>query len=236
MGVASKKQILTIIGISALIIVLLVMWIEYTNGPSEEVLLDETEELEGPLSAEELERHNPEITNDMNRIAVINTTEGTIEVELFEELMPVTTGNFIKLAEEGFYDGTKFHRVIDNFMIQGGDPNTKEDDATTYGQGGPGYTIKDEFVEDAKLTNTRGTLAMANTGQPDSGGSQFFINLVDNTGLDFNKEPSTSKHPVFGQVINGLDVVDAISDVETVPGRDLPVEPIVIESIEIREQ
>lgn len=146
--------------------------------------------------------------------------------------MPITVGNFAKLAESGFYDGTKFHRVIDGFMIQGGDPNSKGDDVASYGTGGPGYTIQDEFVAADNLSNVRGTIAMANTGQPNSGGSQFFINTVDNTGLDFNKEPLTSKHPVFGQVISGMDVIDTISGVET-GARDLPVDPVTIESVKI---
>ena len=148
--------------------------------------------------------------------------------------MPITAGNFIKLAEEGFYDNTKFHRVIDGFMIQGGDPNTKTEDVASYGTGGPGYAIPDEHVEGEKLTNVRGTIAMANSG-PNSGGSQFFINLVDNSFLDFNKEPLSSKHPVFGRVIEGMDVVDAIANVET-GARDIPVEDVVIESVSVTRE
>ncbi|MCF7815676.1 MAG: peptidylprolyl isomerase [Candidatus Pacebacteria bacterium] len=170
----------------------------------------------------------------MNKIALMKTNLGTIEIELFENVMPITTANFIKLAEEKFYDGIKFHRVIDGFMIQAGDPNTKEDDTSKYGSGGPGYTIADEFVEGELLTNVRGTIAMANTGQPNSGGSQFFINTVDNTGLDFNKEPYSSKHPVFGRITKGMDVVDAISNVETGQA-NLPTEPVIIENITIVE-
>jgi peptidylprolyl isomerase len=136
------------------------------------------------------------------------------------------------LAEEGFYDGIKFHRVIDGFMIQGGDPNTKTDQVFTYGQGGPGYSIPHEHIEGDLLTNARGTISMANSG-PNSGGSQFFINLADNTNLDFNQPPLTSKHPVFGQVISGMDVVDKIAVVETGPS-NLPVEDVVIESVTIR--
>jgi peptidylprolyl isomerase len=168
----------------------------------------------------------------MNRIATFDTTMGVIEIELFEDTMPITTGNFIKLAEEGFYDNTKFHRVIENFMIQGGDPNSKGDNSASYGTGGPGYTIEDEFVAGALLTNTRGTIAMANTGQPNSGGSQFFINTKDNTFLDFDKEPFSSRHPVFGRVLRGMEIVDAISNVPT-GERDVPVTPIVIKSVSI---
>ena len=132
--------------------------------------------------------------------------------------MPITTGNFEKLVKEGFYDGTIFHRVIDEFMIQGGDP-------VGTGMGGPGYTIEDEFVEGH--SNVRGTISMENTGQPNTGGSQFFINLVDNSRLDFDKEPLTSKHPAFGEVIEGMDVVDAIAKVPK-GAADKPLEDVII--------
>lgn len=229
---ASIKQIAFVLGISIALVAIIGWWVDRNNEPPA-LLLDVDEQLEGPLTPEELKINNPDITNTMNRVAVFTTNKGVIEIELFEDKMPITTGNFIKLAEEHFYDGTKFHRVIDGFMIQAGDPNTKGDNAMSYGTGGPGYTVQDEFVADPLLSNVRGTIAMANTGQPNSGGSQFFINTVDNLGLDFDKEPFSSKHPVFGRVIKGLDVVDAISAVE-VGQRDLPVEPVVIESIEIK--
>jgi peptidylprolyl isomerase len=158
-----------------------------------------------------------------NSIAVFDTSMGTFKVELFEDKMPVTTGNFIKLARDGFYDGVVFHRVIDGFMIQGGDP-------TGTGTGGPGYTIEDEFVEG--LSNLKYTVAMANTGQPNSGGSQFFINLVDNTYLDWNQPPEASKHPVFGKVIDGMDVIDAIGKVEVGAGAR-PEEDVVINKLTI---
>ena len=174
-----------------------------------------------------------ETSNETNPVAVFTTSAGVFEVELFADQMPITVGNFTSLVEDGFYDGTKFHRVIADFMIQAGDPNSKSSDTSTYGTGGPGYTIQDEFVEGELLTNTVGTLAMANTGQPNSGGSQFFINTANNTFLDFDKEPMTSRHPVFGQVISGMDVVQSIEAVETGP-RDVPAEPIVIESITLR--
>ena len=146
--------------------------------------------------------------------------------------MPVTAGNFIKLAEEGFYNGIQFHRVIDGFMIQGGDPITKTDEVFRYGTGGPGYAIPDEHIAGEYLTNVRGTISMANSG-PNSGGSQFFINVADNTNLDFDKQPLSSKHPVFGRVLSGMEVVDAIAKVE-VNDRDLPLEPVVIETLTIR--
>jgi peptidylprolyl isomerase len=128
---------------------------------------------------------------------VLHTNMGDITIELFED-MPITAGNFAKLVEKGFYDGVIFHRVIDNFMIQGGDP-------TGTGMGGPGYEIPDEFTKNNR--NARGTLSMANAG-PNTGGSQFFINLVNNNYLD-------KMHPVFGKVVEGMDVVDSIGKLKT---------------------
>jgi len=228
---ASIRHISIAVGVSVILLAAIAWWVDMGNQPPE-ILLSEDVELEGPLSPEELLIANPEITNTMNPIAIFTTNKGVIEVELFEDTMPITVGNFVTLAEDKFYDGIKFHRVINNFMIQAGDPNSKGDDVMSYGTGGPGYTIQDEFVAGELLSNTRGTIAMANTGQPNSGGSQFFINTVDNTQLDFDKQPLTSKHPVFGRVTKGMDVVDAISKTEIGP-RDLPVEPVVIESVTI---
>lgn len=192
--------------------------------------------LPGPLPLEALNQQDQpnaqsmETTTAENPKVTFKTNRGDITLLMYQDLMPVTVGNFIELAEKNFYDGTKFHRVIAGFMIQGGDPNSKGDNSATYGTGGPGYTISDEFVQDAKLSNVRGTIAMANTGQPNSGGSQWFINLVDNTGLDFDKEPLASKHPVFGRVVAGMDVVDAIGATET-GARDLPTEAVIITDI-----
>jgi peptidylprolyl isomerase len=230
---ANVKHIVTVLVLSVALLALIGWWVEGRNAPVDTTLSD-LESLEAPLSPEELQINDPGITNTMNLTAVIKTNKGTVTLELFEDKMPITTGNFITLAQEGYYNGTKFHRIIDGFMIQGGDPNTKGDNVMSYGTGGPGYTIQDEFISDPLLTNVRGTIAMANTGQPNSGGSQFFINTVDNTGLDFDKEPFTSKHPVFGRIIDGMDIVDQISAVETGP-RDLPVEPVIIESITIAQ-
>ncbi len=140
----------------------------------------------------------------------LETTMGDIKIELFEKDMPVTAGNFRKLVESGFYDGIIFHRVIKDFMIQGGDP-------TGTGSGGPGYSIKDEFGKNNK--NNRGTISMANAG-PNTGGSQFFINLVDNNYLD-------KKHPVFGTVMEGMEVVDSIGNTKT-DRNDRPVQKISI--------
>lgn len=163
---------------------------------------------------------------------ILETSMGDIELELYKSKMPITVGNFIELAEADFYDGVKFHRVIRDFMLQAGDPKTTDDSAMAlWGQGGPGYTIEDEFVDG--LSNLRGTISMANTGLPNSGGSQFFINTNDNISLDFDKAPASSKHPVFGRVVSGIDVVNAINVVPT-EGPDRPVEPVVIENVVIK--
>jgi len=160
---------------------------------------------------------------------ILKTNKGDIDIELFDEESPETVANFVGLSKKGFYDGTKIHRVIPGFMIQGGDPLTKDStNKKAWGTGGPGYTVADEFSED--LSNVRGTISMANTGQPNSGGSQFFINVADNTFLDFNKEPFTSKHAVFGRVVSGMDVVDAISALPTAE-RDTPLEDVVVMSV-----
>lgn len=156
------------------------------------------------------------IMENRNTRVLLETTQGNIVIELYSD-MPITAGNFKKLVEDGFYDGIIFHRVIADFMIQGGDP-------TGTGAGGPGYAIEDEFV--AGRSNLRGTIAMANSG-PNTGGSQFFINLVDNTYLDYDKTPFTSKHPVFGEVVEGMDVVDKIGKTKVGTG-DRPIEEIKI--------
>ena len=193
-----------------------------------EVKLDSTakEAITKPLTAQEQTINKPPIANTMNRIAVLETTEGTFKIELFEDIMPVTTANFAKLITVGFYNGVKFHRVIPKFMVQGGDPLTKEADTSRWGTGGPGYAIKDEFISNALLTNTRGTIAMANSG-PNTGGSQFFINVADNTFLD-------GKHPVFGRDISGMDVVDKIVHVDR-NDHDMPLQPITIIKATLQE-
>jgi peptidyl-prolyl cis-trans isomerase B (cyclophilin B) len=147
--------------------------------------------------------------------ATLNTSKGPIAVELFEDDAPKTVENFKTLAEKGFYEGVVFHRVIPDFMIQGGDP-------TGTGSGGPGYTFEDEF-NDRKVV--RGALAMANAG-PNTNGSQFFIVTADACPwLD-------GKHTVFGQVSEGMDVVDAISGVDT-DASDRPRDDVKIESVEL---
>lgn len=156
---------------------------------------------------------------------ILETSLGVITVELWPALAPKTVENFITLAERGFYDGTFFHRVIPNFMIQGGDPLTREfpEDRARHGTGGPGYTFPDE-INEMKLV--RGVLAMANGG-PNTNGSQFFIITAPATDwLD-------GKHTAFGRVTEGLDVVDAISRVKT-DSRDHPVEEVILQKVIIR--
>ncbi len=149
--------------------------------------------------------------SEKGNTVTLKTNLGNIVIEL-DKNMPVTGGNFKKLVGEKFYDGTIFHRVIEDFMIQGGDP-------TGSGRGGPGYTIKDEFTKGN--TNVRGTISMANAG-PNTGGSQFFINTADNTFLD-------GKHPVFGKVVTGIDVVDKISMLQK-DKNDKPMQDVKIVS------
>jgi cyclophilin family peptidyl-prolyl cis-trans isomerase len=151
-----------------------------------------------------------------NRHVTIETNHGTVTVELFEDAAPKTTGNFVELADKGFYDGVVFHRVIDGFMIQGGDP-------TGTGRGGPGYQIPDEFGPG--LAHDRaGVLSMANAG-PNTGGSQFFITLAPTPWLD-------GKHAIFGKVVGGMDVVQAIGKVDT-DRSDRPVDEVVMESVTV---
>ncbi|MDH7507737.1 MAG: peptidylprolyl isomerase [Candidatus Thermoplasmatota archaeon] len=154
----------------------------------------------------------------MKKIAEFNTSIGNFKVELFNDKAPLTVGNFIRLVNKGFYNGLIFHRVIDNFMIQGGCPRGN-------GRGGPGYTIKDEFHPSLKH-NAPGILSMANAG-PNTGGSQFFITVAPTPWLD-------GKHTIFGKVIEGMDTVIAISKVPT-DRYDKPLKQIIINNITIKE-
>lgn len=149
---------------------------------------------------------------NMNTKIKLETNHGDIVIELYED-MPITAGNFKKLVESGTYDGVIFHRIIKGFMIQGGDP-------TGTGMGDPNIpNIQDEFTHKPANKNNKGTISMANAG-PNTGSSQFFINLIDNNFLD-------DKHPVFGEVIEGMDVVDKIANVAVGQG-DKPVKEVVI--------
>ncbi|GMV12778.1 MAG: peptidylprolyl isomerase [Polyangiaceae bacterium] len=167
-----------------------------------------------------------------NPTAVLETSLGDITVELFTDQMPITAGNFVKLAKSGFYDGLHFHRVINGFMLQFGCPHSKDPSSPRAGTGdGPDGTIKDEHT--AKLSNEPGTLSMANTGRPNSGSCQFFINTVHNSYLDWFT-PGASKHPVFGKVIAGMDVVKKIETTKTDAG-DRPVTPVKMNRVRVIE-
>ncbi|MFA4942448.1 MAG: peptidylprolyl isomerase [Patescibacteria group bacterium] len=155
--------------------------------------------------------------------ATIKTNYGDIVIELYGDESPITVNNFLNLASKGFYNNTKFHRVISDFMIQAGDPNSKGSDWSTHGTGGPGYAFQDEF-NSHKLV--RGSLAMANSG-PDTNGSQFFIVTKEATPwLD-------GRHTNFGRVISGMKVVDKIEDVST-NENDHPTKDVIIKSIELK--
>lgn len=159
--------------------------------------------------------------NKKSMYATFKTNKGNIKIELFDSKVPNTTANFRKLAEAGFYNGVKFHRVIKGFMIQSGDPLTKDDSRSAeWGTGGPGYKFADEINADNR--NDVGTISMANAG-PNTNGSQFFINVNPNNFLD-------GKHTVFGKVVEGMDVVTAIESTPT-DGADRPLSSVIIESI-----
>lgn len=156
--------------------------------------------------------------------ATLHTTKGDIVIEFDAANAPKTVENFTKLASAGFYNGTKFHRVIKGFMIQGGDPLSKDDSMMArWGTGGPGYSFADEIH--AQNHNGAGTISMANAG-PNTNGSQFFINTADNSFLD-------TKHTVFGRVVSGMDAVRAIESTQT-GANDRPLEAMVITSVDLK--
>ena len=169
-----------------------------------------------------------------NPIATFDTSMGSFKAEIFLDEMPITAENFISLAKGGFYDGLHFHRVIKSFMIQFGCPHSKDPESPSCGTGGPPHgTIADEHPENAKISNEPGTLSMANTGRPNSGGSQFFINTVHNNFLDWFTG-GQSKHPVFGKITDGMDVVNAIETTKT-GAQDRPLTPVKVERITIED-
>src|SRR6476646_10771744 len=167
-----------------------------------------------------------------NPTATCTTSLGDFEIELFLDKMPLTAGNFIKLAKSGFYDGLHFHRVINGFMLQFGCPHSKDPNSRRAGTGdAPGGPIKDEHPANAKLSNEPGTLSMANSGAPNSGSCQFFVNTVHNSYLDWFS-PGASKHPVFGKVIEGMDVVKKIESTKTGSG-DRPITPVKMKKVTV---
>ncbi len=181
------------------------------------------------FTKEDVENKNEQppiiIIEENNMFAVLKTNFGDIKLELFSEDAPNTVENFVTLIESDFYDGIRFHRIIKGFMLQGGDPLSKEESMRSrWGTGGPGYTFADEIHSNNK--NNTGTISMANAG-PNTNGSQFFINTADNNFLD-------TKHTVFGKVVEGMDVVTKIENTETNKmAGDQPIEDVIINNIEI---
>jgi len=167
-----------------------------------------------------------------NPTARFDTSLGSFTAEIYLDKMPVTAKNFLDLAKSGFYDGLHFHRVIKGFMIQFGCPHSKDPNSPRAGTGGPPHgTIPDEHPPAQKLSNEPMTLSMANTGRPNSGGSQFFINATHNAYLDWFS-PGPSKHPVFGKIVDGQDVVKKIETTPTAAG-DRPKTPVQVQKITV---
>lgn len=169
-----------------------------------------------------------------NPTATFETSLGNFSAEIYQDKMPLTAGNFVKLAKQGFYDGLHFHRVIKDFMIQFGCEYSKDPNSPRAGTGNsPFGRIQDEHPANAKISNEPGTLSMANTGAPNSGGAQFFINTVHNSYLDWFS-PGPSKHPVFGKITSGMDVVKKIETAQTGAG-DRPKTPIKMIKVTVTE-
>ena len=215
MPMSSNKTLLIIV--IALGIVLIVLVVAFALIPTPAAK-------ESANNSNAVNNQNSNMQNaQTNQTVVLKTNFGDIALELFSADAPKTVENFIKLSKSGFYNGTKFHRVIKGFMIQGGDPNSKDDDWSNDGMGGPGYKFEDE-INSHKLV--RGTLAMANAGA-NTNGSQFFIVTTESTPwLD-------GKHTAFGKILNGMDIIDKIESVK-VNENDHPTDDVVINSIEIK--
>lgn len=226
------KQILSIV---AIIVVLVVLGFitkglvnkSTTNTPDTQETATTTTAATATATTETSKEDSLLTTKPVKKMytqATLKTNVGDIVITLDSTNTPKTTENFIKLAESGFYNGTKFHRIIKGFMIQGGDPLSKDDSKQDYwGTGGPGYQFDDEIK--STNNNIAGTISMANAG-PNTNGSQFFINVADNGFLN-------GKHTVFGKVSAGYDLVEKMSNVATAPN-DRPLEAIVINSVELK--
>lgn len=221
---SSKNYIWISIGILIIVGILIVVGITRTNVPTSDdlPLVTDLSLQTSDTSDQKLPENTNNETKKIMQTAILTTSMGDIVIQLDNTNTPNTVANFTKLAGSGFYNETKFHRVIAGFMIQGGDPLSKQPFSSTnrWGTGGPGY----EFADEIKSTNNnvRGTISMANAG-PNTNGSQFFINVADNTYLN-------PKHTVFGTVTKGMDVVDAIANTKTKDG-DQPMVDVVIQKI-----
>jgi len=209
-----------IFSVIAVAVIVVVVWV----GGAQKIL--NTPVSETPITTETKAETKSE-TNTIKKMTTVTmtTNQGEITLELFGDLKPKTVENFTKLAKEGFYNDTRFHRVIKGFMIQGGDPLSKDvANQHRWGTGGPGYSFADELSNENK--NVIGTISMANSG-PNTNGSQFFINTANNNFLD-------TKHTVFGKVVAGMDVVYAIENNKT-GQNDRPIEDMIIVKIEVGE-
>ena len=208
--------------ISLSVILAIIVGIAYTGGsetsPSAAIRKPITETVPTqPESSPMSYKKAADFAEHSENTATIKTSKGTIILKLFNDEAPLTTRNFVSLVKDGFYDGIKFHRVVPEFVIQGGDPYTKQaGKEALWGQGGPGYTIEDEF-NPALKHDKAGILSMAKTGMPHSGGSQFFITLEATPHLD-------GKHAVFGEVISGMEVVTSIEVGDTIESVTLSTE------------
>jgi peptidyl-prolyl cis-trans isomerase B (cyclophilin B) len=212
-----------------LILVLITLLIGYAAGDSKVEkrvdIVTKEGNLETIISTSTNEVKIEKNMNETKQSVTLETSMGNIELELYSDKAPKTVENFVTLATSGFYENTKFHRVIKDFMIQGGDPYTKGEDTSVYGTGGPGYKFADE-KNDFKMV--RGMLAMANSG-PDTNGSQFFI--VTKLDADW----LTGKHTIFGKVVSGMEVVDKIEATKTTgQPYDRPVTPVVINKVIVK--
>ncbi len=215
----SKRYILGYCIIALVMFGGLLYWLQRENQEEIPPVLNDSSTQPQTLGTTNLISNQNKIMN-----ATFHTNKGDITIEFFGDKTPTTVNNFVELAKTGFYDGVKFHRVIKDFMIQGGDPLSKDDaQAARWGTGGPGYSFKDEIRPDNR--NSVGTISMANAG-PNTNGSQFFINLKDNNFLD-------QKHTVFGRVTQGMNVVESIEQTP-VNSADRPLEPIIIKSITLQ--
>ena len=204
------------------VIIVLGAWLVLRDAPTELPVAENPGEENLPVNSPNEEKNEEKTMTK----ATLHTTKGDITIEFFAKQAPNTVANFIKLAGEGFYNGVKFHRVIKGFMIQSGDPLSKDDTQVgLWGTGDPGYKFADELGPNNK--NDIGTISMANSG-PNTNGSQFFINTAANNFLD-------GKHTVFGKVTVGMEVVTAIENTPTGVA-DRPTTPVVINSIEIKSQ
>lgn len=221
----TKQSILTLIAGIVLIGILGFIFIQ-TFNKAQPMQNDDTQQQEESLMDTQqdaiISNSDARVTNPTQ--AIFTTNYGTFTIALESQKAPKTVSNFVKLAQDGFYNGQRFHRVIEGFMIQAGDPNSKDlSKKALWGTGGPGYQFTDEFHPDLK--NDTGTISMANSG-PNTNGSQFFINTKDNNFLD-------GRHAVFGTVTEGLDIVMKIGAAPTDPS-DKPLQDVMIEKVEVR--